>query len=179
MNRDFLKVLSAVILLSVIVIAVPGWSTEKKPVPKAKSAVVNAKSVTGKSTAKSVVGKKPTAKPAAGKKPVAKAPVKKIVKAPVKLPRLVDLGSTTCIPCKMMTPVLEALGKDYKGKLKVEFIDVSKNAEAARQYRVRSIPTQVFLDADGKEFFRHEGYYPKEDILAKFKQHGINLGKGK
>jgi len=95
------------------------------------------------------------------------------------LPRLVDLGSTTCVPCKMMTSVLDDLSSGYKGKLAVEFININEDREAAQQYNIRAIPTQVFIDASGKEIFRHEGYYPKEDILAKFKELGINLGKGK
>ena len=97
----------------------------------------------------------------------------------VSLPKLVDLGSTTCVPCKMMVSVLDDLSSGYKGRLSVEFIDINKDREAAQQYKIRAIPTQVFIDASGKEFFRHEGYYPKEDILAKFKEHGIDMGKGK
>lgn len=102
-----------------------------------------------------------------------------IVKVAAGIPKLVDLGSTTCVPCKMMASVLDELSAGYKGKLLVEFIDINKNREAAQQYKVRAIPTQVFIDASGKEFFRHEGYYPKEDVLAKFKEYGIDLGKGK
>lgn len=100
-------------------------------------------------------------------------------KSTKKLPRLVDLGSTTCVPCKMMASVLDNLSTGYKGKLSVEFININEDREAAQQYNIRAIPTQVFIDASGKEVFRHEGYYPKEDILAKFKELGINIGKGK
>ena len=97
----------------------------------------------------------------------------------VVLPRLVDLGSDTCVPCKMMVPVLEDLTKTYEGKLTVEFINISENREAAAAYQVRAIPTQVFYDTHGREFYRHLGYYPKEDIVAKFKEQGIDLDKGK
>jgi thioredoxin 1 len=92
------------------------------------------------------------------------------------LPRLVDLGSTTCIPCKMMAPILEDLKKAYAGKLQVEFIDVvNVNPAAARRYGIKIIPTQILFDASGKEFFRHEGFLSKEDILAKFRESGIDL----
>jgi len=95
------------------------------------------------------------------------------------LPRLVDLGSTTCIPCKMMAPILEELKKGYVGKLQVEFIDVvNVNPGAGKQYGIKLIPTQIFFDASGKEFFRHEGFISKQDILAKFKEKGIDLAKG-
>jgi thioredoxin 1 len=94
-----------------------------------------------------------------------------------KLPRLVDLGADKCIPCKMMMPVLEELDKEYKGKLQVEFYDVWKNSAPAEQYGIRVIPTQIFLSPDGKELFRHEGYFSKEDILAKWKELGFDFYK--
>ncbi|MHB8994709.1 MAG: thioredoxin family protein [Armatimonadota bacterium] len=91
------------------------------------------------------------------------------------LPRLVDLGSTTCIPCKEMAPILEELKTEYKGKVDVEFINVNENAAAADEYKINVIPTQVFIDKDGKEVFRHEGFYPKADILAQFEKMGIKI----
>lgn len=91
------------------------------------------------------------------------------------LPRLVDLGSTVCTPCKMMAPILEELKKEYAGRLQVEFIDVMANPDAATPYKISLIPTQVFFDASGKERFRHEGFFAKEDILAKWKQLGVDL----
>ncbi len=90
-------------------------------------------------------------------------------------PRLVDLGADKCIPCKMMAPVLEELKKDYAGTLSVELIDVWKNPDKAKEYGIMIIPTQIFFDASGKELFRHEGFFSKEDILAKWKQLGINI----
>jgi len=89
------------------------------------------------------------------------------------LPRLVDLGSTTCIPCKEMAPILEELKAEFKGKVSVEFIDVNENVAAADAYKINVIPTQVFLDKDGQEVFRHEGFFPKADILAQFEKMGV------
>jgi thioredoxin 1 len=89
------------------------------------------------------------------------------------LPRLVDLGSTTCIPCKMMAPILEELRKEYAGRMQVEFIDTNVNPDAKRQYRIDLIPTQVFIDASGQEIDRHVGFISKEDILALWQAHGI------
>lgn len=93
-----------------------------------------------------------------------------------RLPRLVDLGASKCVPCKMMAPILEALKKEYEGRVNVEFIDVWKNPDAGKEYGVRVIPTQIFFGADGKESFRHEGFFGKEDILAKWKELGVDLG---
>ncbi|MDD5483523.1 MAG: thioredoxin family protein [Kiritimatiellae bacterium] len=89
------------------------------------------------------------------------------------LPQLVDLGAGKCIPCKMMAPILEDLKKTHADKFKVEFIDVWQTPEAGRQYGIRVIPTQIFFAPDGKELFRHEGFYGREDILAKWKQLGF------
>ncbi len=95
--------------------------------------------------------------------------------SPAGLPKLVDLGATKCIPCKMMAPILEEMKKTYAGKLEVVFIDVWEKPEEAKQYRINLIPTQIFFDASGKERFRHEGFFAREDILAKWKELGVDL----
>jgi thioredoxin 1 len=92
-----------------------------------------------------------------------------------KLPRLVDLGSTICIPCKMMAPVLDELKKEYAGRMRVEFIDVNENPDAAKPFGIKLIPTQVFIDAKGKELWRHEGFISKQDILAKWQELGVSF----
>ncbi|MCG3147811.1 MAG: hypothetical protein PCFJNLEI_01252 [Verrucomicrobiae bacterium] len=94
---------------------------------------------------------------------------------PQKLPKLLDLGATKCVPCKKMAPILEELKTTYAGKLEVEFIDVWQNPAAGKQYAIQLIPTQIFYDAAGKELFRHEGFLGREDILAKWKELGVNL----
>lgn len=91
------------------------------------------------------------------------------------IPRLLDLGATQCIPCKMMAPILEDLKKTYIGRLDVQFIDVWENPDAGKKYGINMIPTQIFYDATGKELFRHEGFFGKEDILAKWKEFGVDL----
>ena len=91
------------------------------------------------------------------------------------LPRLIDLGADKCIPCKMMAPILEELKQEYAEKLEVEFFDVWKNPDAAKKYKIRIIPTQIFFDASGKELFRHEGFLSKKDILTKWKELGIEF----
>ena len=95
-----------------------------------------------------------------------------------KVPRLADLGADRCIPCKMMAPILDDLKRTYVGKLDVEFIDVWKNSGAGEQYGIRVIPTQIFFSADGKELFRHEGFFAKEDILGKWREFGVELAVG-
>jgi thioredoxin 1 len=94
------------------------------------------------------------------------------------LPRLVDLGAGKCIPCKMMAPILEELKKTYAGKLDVVFVDVWEKPDEAKKHNINLIPTQIFYDASGKERFRHEGFFSKEDILAKWKELGADLSVG-
>ena len=88
------------------------------------------------------------------------------VPAPGKV-TMADLGSTTCIPCKMMEPVLAALKKQYAGQAAVIFIDINKDRAAARKFGLRAIPTQIFFDKDGKERWRHEGFLDQKSAAAK------------
>ncbi len=91
------------------------------------------------------------------------------------LPRLLDVGAGTCIPCKMMMPVLAELKTQYASRLRVEYCDIRDEPNAVQKYKVMVIPTQILYDASGKELFRHEGFFAKDDILAKWKELGIDL----
>lgn len=87
----------------------------------------------------------------------------------------IELGSVNCIPCKKMQPVMKAIEQKYGNAVKVIFYDVwtEEQKPFAKKYGIRLIPTQVFLDENGKEFFRHQGFYPEEEIHKIFKQRGI------
>lgn len=87
----------------------------------------------------------------------------------------VELGSVRCIPCKMMQPIMKDIEKDYAKQVKVVFHDVwtPEGEPFARSYKIRVIPTQVFLDKDGEEYFRHEGFFPKEELVKVLKQKGV------
>lgn len=91
------------------------------------------------------------------------------------LPRLVDLGAGKCIPCKQMKPILEELTKEYAGQMEVVFIDVWENRSAGEKYGVQMIPTQIFYGRDGRELFRHVGFFSKKAILAKWEELGVRL----
>ncbi len=92
--------------------------------------------------------------------------------SPERLPRLLDLGAGRCIPCKEMAPILEELRETYRGQLDVVFLDVWQDRDAAARYEVSTIPTQIFFDAEGKERFRHEGFFSREEILSKWRELG-------
>ena len=74
-----------------------------------------------------------------------------------------------------MAPIIDELRETYTGQLEVVFIDIKANPDAAVPYNIRLIPTQVFLDADGNELFRHEGFYAREVILAKWTELGYDF----
>ena len=88
----------------------------------------------------------------------------------------VELGSVNCIPCRMMQPVMQEVEKKYPGQVKIVFHDVwtdQGRAEGAK-FRIRVIPTQVFLDKNGKEYYRHEGFFSFEEVDKILKQQGVN-----
>ena len=76
-----------------------------------------------------------------------------------KLPKMIDLGAGQCIPCKAMKPILDDLRVNYADYFETIFIDVWEDPAKGRAHGIRTIPTQIFYDAEGKELFRHEGFY--------------------
>jgi len=87
----------------------------------------------------------------------------------------IELGSVRCIPCQQMQPVMKSVEQKYPTQVKVVFHDVWTEAGApyAKQYGIEAIPTQVFLDKDGKEYFRHVGYFPEEELVKVLQQKGV------
>jgi thioredoxin 1 len=90
-----------------------------------------------------------------------------------KLPRMLDLGSKSCIPCKRMAPILDSLREEYKGRAEIEFIDTKENRKAAADHKITLIPTQIFFDTLGVEKFRHVGFYPADSIVTHLKALGV------
>lgn len=107
-------------------------------------------------------------------KPEKKNEGKTVKKENIKV-TFIELGSVRCIPCKKMMPIMKAIEKDYAGQVKVVFHDVwtSKGKPFASKYKIRLIPTQIFLDKDGKEYFRHEGFFPKAELIKVLKKQGV------
>jgi len=85
----------------------------------------------------------------------------------------IELGADRCVPCKAMQPIMREIAEEYAGKIQVVFYDVWKDPRPARHYRIQLIPTQVFIDQNEKEIFRHVGFFPKEEILQMLKEKGI------
>jgi thioredoxin 1 len=96
---------------------------------------------------------------------------KEIAQSP--LPKLLDFGMGTCIPCKKMAPILNELAEEYKGRVDIKIIEVYKEREMTQANRIRLIPTQVFYDSKNNEVFRHEGFMDKERIKKVFEKMGV------
>lgn len=99
---------------------------------------------------------------------------------PKPLVTFIELGSVRCIPCRMMQPVMRAIEKKYGDQIKVVFYDVwtPEQRQYAVLFRIRVIPTQVFLDREGREFFRHEGFFPEAEIDKLLQKHGLKIRTG-
>ena len=102
---------------------------------------------------------------------------KKTVEPPAHKPKVtfIELGSVNCIPCKAMQPVMRAIEAKYGNQVQVLFYDVwtKEQQPYAQKYGIRLIPTQVFLDENGKEFFRHEGFLAEEEIHKLLQPKGL------
>ncbi len=85
----------------------------------------------------------------------------------------IELGADKCIPCKAMQPVMHEIAQEYKGTIQVVFYDVWKTPKYAKNYSIQIIPTQVFIDKNGEEIFRHMGFYAKEEIIKMLKEKRI------
>jgi thiol-disulfide isomerase/thioredoxin len=88
-------------------------------------------------------------------------------------PSLIDFGATGCGPCDMMTPILADLEKRYKDKLNVLFVHVNQEVILSARFGIKYVPVQVFFDKNGREVFRHTGFFPQTDIEKKLIQFGL------
>lgn len=87
----------------------------------------------------------------------------------------IELGSVKCIPCQQMQPVMDTIRARYSKQVNVVFHDVwtQQGAPFADKYGVSAIPTQVFLDENGQEYFRHVGFFPLEELVKVLNQKGV------
>ena len=89
----------------------------------------------------------------------------------------IELGSVKCIPCQQMQPVMKSIEAKYGKDVKVDFHDVWTDAGKPYgvKYGIEAIPTQVFLDETGKEYYRHVGYFPEEELVKILQMKGVKI----
>ena len=78
---------------------------------------------------------------------------------------MVDFWASWCGPCKMLSPLVEALAEQYDGKALVAKVNVDEEPDLAARFGVMSIPTVVFLK-NGREFARKVGVMPPEAFIS-------------
>jgi thioredoxin len=86
------------------------------------------------------------------------------------VPVLVDFWADWCVPCHMVSPVVEEIARDQAGKLRTVKMNVDDNPETAGKYNVRSIPTLI-LFKDGEVMARVVGVKPKDAIVKEIVAH--------
>lgn len=82
------------------------------------------------------------------------------------IPVLIDLWAPWCMPCRMITPIVEQLAEDNQGKLKVCKLNTDENQDIAARYGIQGIPTLLFFKG-GQEVDRLVGVTPKPIIQKK------------
>jgi thioredoxin 1 len=85
------------------------------------------------------------------------------------IPALVDFWATWCGPCRMVSPVVEELANDYKGKIKVAKMDVDQNRQTPAKFGIRAIPTLIFFKG-GEVAQTIVGAQPKSHIEEELKK---------
>lgn len=81
-----------------------------------------------------------------------------------------EFGATGCSACKQMEVVMDQVKRDYPNKVNVVFVNVldHNNQNLLKYFGIALIPTQVLLDAAGKEYFRHTGYISINELTKNF-----------
>ena len=87
----------------------------------------------------------------------------------------VELGAENCIPCLKMRPVMDSIQKKYGSQIYVKFINARKNPAEAIPFKIRLIPTQIFLDTNSIEILRHEGFFPEDSIHIFLQSYGLKI----
>jgi len=90
-----------------------------------------------------------------------------------RVPILLEFGRGWCVPCKYMKPILDDMARAYANRAAVMTVDMDANRDLVNSFRIRIMPTQVFLTPDGKEFFRNEGTLEREQIAQVFAKMGV------
>ncbi len=85
-------------------------------------------------------------------------------------PEILEFDRKFCPVCKESELIIQAMQAQYPGQFAVRRLYIDEEESYFRRYRVAIVPTQIFLDAAGKEVFRHEGVFAREKLLEKLRE---------
>lgn len=91
-------------------------------------------------------------------------------------PCIVDFYADWCGPCRKLSPILEELSKEYKGKIIVYKVDTDKEKQLAGELGIQSLPTLIFFPMKGKPI-ASQGYMPKEELKKIIDKELLKLAK--
>jgi len=179
MSTRMYKTTVVLVIVAVLVLGI-AWQLQKRPTEPAPTSVAKQTDTPTGPGAYTPAGNKASDGPGAAAKvageglakPTADQPASGATRTP-EYPAVIDLGMGKCIPCKQMKPILEELMQEYKGRARIEIIDIGQRPDQAEKHKVMLIPTQIFFDKDGQEVYRHEGFMPQADIVARLKEMGV------
>jgi len=171
---------TVLVLVAAVLAVVVAWRLQSKPTEATPPPLTEAQDTAAPSSARSSATSEPDAQPAPGiasghtsaAKPAPASSASASTRTP-EYPAVIDLGMGKCIPCKQMKPILEELMQEYKGRARIEIIDIGQHPDQAEKYKVMLIPTQIFFAKGGNEVYRHEGFMPQADIVAKLNEMGV------
>ena len=86
------------------------------------------------------------------------------------LPQVIDFNATWCGPCRMFAPTFAKMGKKYEGRIAFRSVDVDENPDMAAQFGVTSIPTVVYINADGEIVDETVGLLPEEEFESRLQK---------
>lgn len=95
------------------------------------------------------------------------------IENPQHLPVLLEFSLDICMPCRRMKPILEEVAKEYQNKLLVKILEIEDYPDLTRQFDIRVVPTQIFLDSQGNVFQRHQGFLDKASLVGVLNQMGV------
>jgi thioredoxin 1 len=86
---------------------------------------------------------------------------------------IVEFGGPTCVPCMRMQPILGELQQHYGPRARFYNFYVTEHLKEARAHQIMVMPTQVIFDPQGREVFRHVGFWPKDVFMAALAKLGL------
>ena len=84
-------------------------------------------------------------------------------------PTVIDFWAEWCGPCRTIVPIVEELAEEYVDRVNIGKCDVDSADDVVATYRVRNIPTLVFIK-DGNVIGKHVGAISRNDLVAKIEE---------